>query len=282
MDEAVSTDKNFSEVWNGPAGRAWVETQDLLDRIMKPIGDSLIEALSLAPECRLLDVGCGTGGTTLAAARKLGTTGSCVGIDISEPMLAAARRRAENEGAAAVSFLCANAETYAFESQLFDAIISRFGVMFFADPVQAFSNLRKAARNRAELRLIVWRSAEDNPFMTEAERSAAPILSLKVRKGNAPGQFAFGDPREVNRILQQSGWKDVEIMSLDIACSLPESELDRYLTNLGPVGTALQSEDQQMRVRVLQAIRPAFARYINGDEVQFNAACWIVRARVSP
>ena len=280
MDELNSSDNQYSEVWNGPAGRAWVQTQDLLDRIMKPIGDSLIEALAPAPECRLLDVGCGTGSTTVAAARKLGMKDSCVGIDISEPMLAAARKRAEDEGAT-IKFLCANAETYPFESQQFDAIISRFGVMFFANPVQAFSNLRKAARNQAELRLIVWRSAEDNPFMTEAERAAAPILSLQVRKANAPGQFAFGNARNVDRILQQSGWKDTEILPLDIACSLPESELDRYLTHLGPVGTALQSEDQQTRDRVLQAVRPAFARYIHGNEVQFNAACWMVHARAA-
>ena len=280
MVQTPSSDNNYSEIWNGPAGRAWVETQDLLDRIMKPIGDSLIEALTLAPECRLLDVGCGTGSTTVAAARKIGTKDSCVGIDISEPMLAAARRRAEHEGAT-ITFLCANAETYPFVSQQFDAIISRFGVMFFADPVQAFSNLRKAARNQAELRLIVWRSAEDNPFMTEAERAAAPILSLQVRKANAPGQFAFGDARNVNSILQKSGWKDAEILPLDIACSLPKSELNRYLTNLGPVGTALQSADQQTHDRVLQAVRPTFAKYIQGNEVQFNAACWMIHARAS-
>ena len=136
MNEAASSDNKFFEVWNGPAGRAWVETQDLLDQLMKPIGDALIEEITVAPERRLLDIGCGTGSTTVAAASKLVTKNSCVGLDISEPMIASARNRAERDGYA-ITFVCANAETYAFEPAQFDTIMSRFGVMFFGAPEAA-------------------------------------------------------------------------------------------------------------------------------------------------
>ena len=157
------------------------------------------------PGSRVLDVGCGTGSTTLAVARRLGAKGRCIGIDISEPMIAAARARAEREGTPA-SFIRADAQTHAFEPASFDMIISRFGVMFFDDSVRAFANLRRAARDDAELRFIAWRSAAENPFMTTAERAAAPLLpNLPARRPDAPGQFAFADRRRVYSILEESG-----------------------------------------------------------------------------
>ena len=147
---------------------------------------------------RVLDVGCGTGSTTLAVARRLGAKGRCIGIDISEPMIAAARARAEREGTPA-SFIRADAQTHAFEPASFDMIISRFGVMFFDDSVRAFANLRRAAKQTPSLRFIAWRSAAENPFMTTAERAAAPLLpNLPARRPDAPGQFAFADRDRVH------------------------------------------------------------------------------------
>jgi SAM-dependent methyltransferase len=150
-------------LWNGPAGRAWVDEQEVLDRVLRPFEELLVGAAA----GRVLDVGCGTGSTTVAFARKTGAR--CVGVDISEPMLRFARARAEREGVA-VEFVRADAQTYAFEPGSFDRILSRFGVMFFGDPVRAFANLRRAG---GELRFVAWRSANENPFMTTAERAAA-------------------------------------------------------------------------------------------------------------
>ena len=114
MDVTHQTDDEQTTLWNGPAGRAWVETQELLDQMFKPFEDLLVEAVSAGSGGRVLDVGCGTGSTTLAVARRLGAKGRCIGIDISDPMIAAARARAEREGTPA-SFIRANAQTHAFE-----------------------------------------------------------------------------------------------------------------------------------------------------------------------
>jgi ubiquinone/menaquinone biosynthesis C-methylase UbiE len=175
MDATHQSNDEQTTLWNGPAGRAWVEAQELLDQALKPFEDLLVEAVSSASGGRVLDVGCGTGGTTLAIARLLGANGRSIGIDISEPMIAAARARAQRENAPA-SFIRADAQAHAFAPASFDMIISRFGVMFFDDPVRAFANLRRAARNGAELRFVAFRSAAENPFMTIAERAAAPLL----------------------------------------------------------------------------------------------------------
>jgi SAM-dependent methyltransferase len=266
--------------WNGRAGQAWVEAQTLLDRTFKPFEDLLSAALSGGkPARRVLDVGCGAGGTTLAFARLLAPHGSCVGIDISEPMIAAARSRAEREGAQA-GFIVADAQTHAFEPGGFDRILSRFGVMFFDDFVRAFENLRRSANDQARLRFIVWRSASENPFMTTAERVAAPLLpGLPERRPDGPGQFALADHHRVSRILQESGWNGIDIQPVDVVCTFPETALIRYFTTLGPLGLVLHEADEQTRGRVVEIVRPAFDPYVHGAEVRFTAACWMVDAQ---
>ncbi|GGV04374.1 hypothetical protein GCM10010182_23370 [Actinomadura cremea] len=258
--------------WNGTAGQAWVETQDLVDEVFKPIEELLVEAVPAGG--RVLDVGCGTGATTVAAARRA----ESVGVDISEPMIAAARARAEREGARA-TFVRADAQEHAFEPGSFDTIMSRFGVMFFSDPVKAFANLRRATRDGGALRLVVWRDAAENPFMTTAERAAAPLLpDLPERRPDAPGQFGFADAGRVRGILEDGGWRDVDLRPVDVDCVMPESRLVTYLTRFGPVGLALGDADERTREKVVEAVRPAFDPYVRGDEVRYTAALWLIAA----
>jgi SAM-dependent methyltransferase len=282
MKVTPGTSGEQATLWNGPAGRAWVETQDVLEEMYKPFEPLLAEAVCAGSRQTLLDVGCGTGATTLAAARRLGANGDCTGIDVSEPMIAAARAAAAREALRA-RFIVADAQVYPFEPASVDVIVSRFGVMFFDDPVAAFTNLRRAGRPAAGLRLIAWRSADQNPFMTTAERAAAPLLpDLPVRKADAPGQFAFANADRVRGILSESGWAKVEFEPIDVACRLPAHELIRYVSRLGPVGLALQQADEATRTRVLERVRPAFDHYAQGDELRFTAACWLVTAQAGP
>jgi SAM-dependent methyltransferase len=268
-------------LWNGSAGRAWVDSQQVLDRVLAPFQDILIEAIVAGSGGHVLDVGCGTGSTSLAIARRLGEGGRCVGVDISEPMLTRARERAGVEPRPP-SFVWADAETYAFEAESFDRVVSRFGVMFFANPVAAFANLRRAAKPEGELRFVAWRKADENPFMTTAERVAAPLLpNLPPRHPNEPGQFAFGDAQRVRTILEDSGWLDVDLQPIDVPCSMPESDLDEYVTRMGPVGRVLHEADASLRAEFLKRARMAYEPYVHGAVVEFVGACWLVRARAS-
>jgi SAM-dependent methyltransferase len=275
------TEEEQAKLWNGPAGSAWVELQDVLDRVLEPFEHLLVEAVAASGAGRVLDVGCGTGSTTLAAARLPSTKGRCVGIDISAPMIAVARARAEREHTPP-SFICANAQTHAFEPSSFDMLISRFGMMFFDDSMRAFANLLRAATDGGELRFVAWRSGAENPFMTTAERAAAPLLpDLPPRPPDAPGQFAFADPHRVLSILEQSGWADIDIRPIDVPCALPEMELREYVTRLGPVGLYLREADERTRARLTETVLAAFDPYVLGAEVRFDAACWMVRARAA-
>ncbi len=273
------SNEDQAKAWNGPSAAAWIDAQVVLDQMFQPIEDLLVEAVSAAGARRVLDVGCGTGSTTLAIVRHLGPEGRAVGVDISGPMIAVAQAHAKREGLAA-TFIAADAQTHAFEPASFDMIVSRFGVMFFDNFVGAFANLRRAAADGAVLQGIVWRSAAENSFMTTAERAAAPLLpDLPPRQPNAPGQFAFADARRVQSILDESGWGKIDLQALDIICTMPEPELNRYVTRLGPVGMALREADEKTREHIARTVRTAFDPYVHGTEVRFTAACWNVTAR---
>ena len=204
MDVTQPTNDEQSKHWNTTAGCAWVDAQDLLDQMMKGLEDLLVDGVAAGSGRRVLDVGCGTGGTTLAVARRLGAEGQCVGADVSEPMIAAARARAERDGIPA-TFILADVQTHPFERASVDTIISRFGVMFFNDPVQAFANLRRAATDEGALHVIAWRSAAENPFMTTGLREAAPLLPnlpapRQTARDSSPSPTRNGSLRSSTRV----------------------------------------------------------------------------------
>ena len=263
-------DDEQTKLWNGPSGRAWVEAQDLLDAMFEPFEKVLVEAVVARNGKRVLDVGCGTGSVALAIAR---TGARTTGVDISRPMLDFARSRAGD----AATFIEADAQTHRFEAASFDTFVSRFGVMFFDDPVRAFSNLRGAATADAQMRFVVWRGSDDNPFMTTAERAAAPLLELPARRPG-PGQFAFGDPAHVRKILEESGWRGIDLEPLDLTCHFPETALADYLTRLGPFGHAIRDVEEPTRSQIIETVGKAFDPYIHGSDVQYTAACWMISA----
>ncbi len=187
MSESLIANREQAALWNETAGRAWVEMQRVLDEMMAPFIPLLIEHSLNNETCRVLDIGCGAGSTTLSAASRLSPGGLCVGVDISAALLEVARQRAMKEAPSKAAFVQADAQTHAFEPHVFDAVISRFGVMFFDDPQAAFVNIRGAARSDAPLTFVAWRGPAENPFMTAAARAAAPFLtSLRAPAPNAP------------------------------------------------------------------------------------------------
>ncbi|HCE24811.1 MAG TPA: SAM-dependent methyltransferase [Hyphomonas sp.] len=274
--------KDQEEMWNGAGGKAWVRAQTLLDTAFQPFADILVETVTTANAQSVLDIGCGTGATTLAMAEALGPDADCLGLDISETMIAHARKRAAESGSHA-EFLVADAQTHDFPSSTFDMITSRFGVMFFEDPVAAFRNLNRAAQPGTQLLMFSWRDPAESPFMTAAEAGARPLLpGLPEREPNARGQFGFADAARVEHILSESGWQDVVSEKLDVECRFPLSAMDLYVSLMGPVGYAIaQGVDEATRERVIDVVRAAFMEFADGDEIVFTAACWKTAARAA-
>jgi len=267
-------------LWNAAAGRTWAELQDLLDRLLSPFVAPLTEAAAPAPGARVLDIGCGAGATTLAMARRVEPDGLALGVDISQPLVAAARARAAAEGLASAAFVQADAQTYAFETEDFDNVVSRFGVMFFDDPEAAFVNIRRGVRPGGRLAFLAWRGPADNPFMTAGVRAAAPFLpQMPPPAPDAPGQFGFADGERVRRILAAAGWRDVEVAPLDVPLRIAEADLMTYVTRMGPAGLALQQADPDLRGRIIAALETAFRPFVQDGFARFDGACWRVTAR---
>jgi SAM-dependent methyltransferase len=266
-----------AQLWNNQAGHNWVEQNAMLDRLFAPFEQLLVDAVRGARQ--VLDVGCGAGATTFAVARSL-KEGRCTGADLSAPLIDLARRKAAETGVDNADFVVADAQVHDFQPAAFDAVISRFGVMFFDDPVAAFANLRRASRADAGLACIAWRGRQDNPFMTAAERAAAPLLpEAPPRDPDAPGQFAFADSDRVSAILSAAGWRDVDLQPLDVACAMSAEDLETYAARMGPVSLILPSLEADRRQAVIEAVRRGFAPFVADGVARFTAACWMVRAR---
>ncbi len=283
LQPARRTDINQkqAEVWNGEGGRAWVEGRALLDHMYQPVVDAIVAACPPTKGNHVLDVGSGTGAVTIAYARHLDAGPACVGIDFSSPMIAAARARSQREGAKA-SFIQGDAQIYPFEEASFDLLVSRFGVMFFDDPVRAFTNLRRAAKPNAKACFAVWRGPEDNAFMREAERAAAPFLpDVPTLDPNAPGRFALSDRDRTKVILSDSGWSRIDILHADIPCSFPLRDLDYMFTSFGPIGGVFRQLSKASQAQLVEKVKPVFSKNIMGETVHFTAGCWIILAHAS-
>lgn len=279
MSVTEAPNRDQAALWNDASGKTWVEMQAVLDRMLQPFADRLIAQAFPGEGGWVLDIGCGAGATTLAMARKLGPKGLALGVDISGPLVAAAKARAEAEGLEQARFVEADAQAYRFDAGAFDAVISRFGVMFFDDPEGAFANIRKAVRPGGRLTFIAWRSPLENPFMITAVQAAAPFLpAMSPPDPNAPGQFAFADGAKVRRILEAAGWGDVDVAPIDVPSVVPEADLMAYVTKLGPAGIALRDADEDLKVRVAAALETAFRPYVSGGAARFTSGCWLVTA----
>ena len=200
------------QYWNSAAGEKWVRHHEVIDKQLEVVTDVLLETAAPQPGEAVLDVGCGTGATLLRIAAAVGETGSALGCDISSSMLGLARQRIAAAGVRNVVLVQGDAQSHDFRDDTFDLLISRFGVMFFADPTAALANLRRPMRRGGRLAFVCWGSLADNPFfllpMQTATRHLGPTEPPPPR---TPGPLAFSDPDYVSEILVAAGWRDIRI-----------------------------------------------------------------------
>lgn len=267
-----------AEYWNEGAGPTWAEMQAPLDRQLAPLGRLAMAALAPRPGERILDVGCGAGETSLELAAAVQPGGEVTGLDISRTLLEVARQRAV--GRPGVSFVEADAQSYAFPSARYDGLFSRFGVMFFADPAAAFANLRTALKPGGRLAFVCWRAPAENPLMTVPGAAAADILPPPPPpEPNAPGPFAFADPQRVRAILQAAGFEAVDLAPHDLRVGAGDLEATLGLAlRVGPLGGLLR-QNPDKRDLVVDRVRAALMPYADADGVKLPSATWVVTAR---
>jgi SAM-dependent methyltransferase len=267
--------------WNGAGGRHWVNQQEAFDAVLAPVTEACLAAAAAQPGEQVIDIGCGCGGTSVALGRQVGASGRVLGIDISQPMLA---RAAELLPAGLpVAFVEADATDYAFPAGRFDLLFSRFGVMFFTEPVRAFANLRAALKPGGRLVFACFRRPQDNPFwMVPLTSAYAHVPRLPKLGPEDPGPFSFADPARVHRVLSEAGFAAIEMAAADFDLDLGggagvEAAVASVL-ELGPASQALDDQPAEIRAAVAASIREALAVHQRGPAVVLGCGIWLITA----
>lgn len=269
-----------AEAWNGDDGRHWVEHRERYDAMLRGFTPRLLAAADVSPGQRVLDVGCGFGETTCAAARAA-AGGFTVGADLSAPLLDAARRRAEREHLHNVRFDLADVQVHPFPEAGFDVAISRFGVMFFADPAAAFTNIARAVAPGGRLAFLCWQAAADNEWIMTLGAALAAYVELPQMDGDGPGPFSLTDPERIRQLLHQSGFDQVTIdpVTEPIRLGKDVGDVLDYARDLGLVRDLLADVDAATESKALDGIRAAVAPHQTAEGIRIGAAAWLVTAR---
>jgi SAM-dependent methyltransferase len=268
----------LSQTVSNPRVRGWLEIREPLEQQLEPLGHLAMVALQLAPGERVLDVGCGIGGTPLALARTVGPRGSVVGLELLHDAIEVVRRDAGLPET--VSFVCGDAQTYAFEPQSFDAVFSRFGMMFFDDPASALRNIKRAMRPGARLSFVCWRGLDENELDGFPLRTAAPHIpsTLVADTASAPC-FSFSDRDYLQNLLSEAGFSDTEIRPHDVCVSSGSMEaMVAVLSRVGALGAILR-EHPSLCPKAMEALERALAKRDRPGGPQLSAAIWVVSAR---
>ena len=270
------------DYWNEQSGPKWVARQVELDRFLESLGRTAMDRLGPLAGARVLDVGCGCGDTTLALAERTGPRGAVLGVDVCTPMLARARERARH--LPNVAFLEADAQTHRFDPKSTDALFSRFGVMFFADPTIAFANLRATLRPAGRLAFVCWQELAKNPWcMVPLGAVAAHVPLPPPPAPGEPGPFSFGDAARVRRILEGAGFARVEIEPHEQPLGLGDGggieQAVEFALEVGPTARLVKDVAPEVKGRAREAIRTALLPFAGPGGVRLPSASWIVTAR---
>ncbi|MFJ9604006.1 class I SAM-dependent methyltransferase [Streptomyces althioticus] len=265
------------EAWNGYEGRHWADHQARYDALNDGVNGALLEAAALGGTDTVLDIGCGNGSVTRLAARH---ARRAVGIDLSAPMLERARATAEAEGLLHVTHVQGDAQVHAFEPASFDVAVSRYGVMFFADPVAAFTNIAGALREGGRLAFVCPQSfdRQDQARVFAAVSEHVPLPDLTAASETGPASFA--DPSRVRAVLSAAGFEEIEVTPLEAEQVWGRDPMDasEFLFGWGPMRHWLRDAPEEAVERAREAATGAFRGYATADGVRLRMSSWVVRA----
>ena len=275
--------RNQSEAWNGGESVHYVNHADRYDRQLAPFTETLLEQVRLAPHRSLLDVGCGCGALTLAAS---GIADWAVGLDISVPLTEVASGRAQTAQIDNVEFVVGDAQTHVFVPGTFDLVVSQFGLMFFDDPVGAFSNLRRSLAPDGRLAFVSWQALPANEWLTVVVGEVANHVEIPEFGGLArgPGMFALKDQDEATTLLEAAGYTDVGFEPLAPSILIGgggtvDQSMD-FLLGMGMVRGLVGLAGTDHHDEVIEAVRSSLTeRYEPGVGVRFGAGAWLVTGR---
>ena len=281
MLEKPVVNSDQKEFWNDIKGQLWVDMQPRIDEMLRPFGEKTLAALGPKSGEKVLEIGCGTGTMTLTLAERVKPSGEIVAVDISKPMLKLARSRTNSLTPDGPVFVEGDAQVHNFSTGYFDALFSRFGVMFFDDPITAFRNFRDAVRPGGRLAYVCWADRKDNPWIRLPTGASREFLDIPPPpEVDAPGQFAMEREARIKEVLEESGWSNAAIERFDIKHSLGSNVSDaaNFISHMGPMSEPFSMTDEETQRKCLEAIKGALKPYEEPKGVYMGFATWIVTA----
>jgi SAM-dependent methyltransferase len=265
--------------WDGDEGDRWTEHEERYDTSARRHGRRLLDAAQISADDRVLDIGCGCGGSTRDAAR-IAVAGMALGVDLSARMIARARERSRAEGLTNTRFEQADAQVYPFEEQGFDRAISRFGAMFFGDPVAAFRNVRRALRPGGRLALLSWRELARNEWLSALRGALAAGRTLPQPPVGAPGPFGLAEADAVRRILADAGFESIDLEEVNepVYIGADPDDAFGFVRTLGMTKGMLEDLDEDATARALETLRTTLAAHDTGEGVLLGSSAWLITA----
>lgn len=281
--DAELTNTGQARAWDGLAGAHWVDNTERYDRMLAPYLAAVVEAAQLSATDRVLDVGCGTGALTRTTAR-LAADGEATGVDLSGRMVDAAQEITDAEGPINAGYLEADAQTHEFPADAYDVLVSRFGVMFFSDPVAAFANLRRATRDGGRVAFACWQGLLDNEWMLVPGAAAAEHVGMPDPGApGEPGPFSLAEPDRVREVLGGGGFADVELTEVGGPMWMGQDldDTTSYLANHEMARQLFDGKDPDAVQRALTAVREALVPHAGPDGVVLSGKAWLVTAHAT-
>ena len=286
MTDQQTGSPNAREVqyWNSAHTRPWADEYDAIDRLFAGLTRVALDHAAPKLGERVIDIGCGSGTTVLELAVRVGPGGYVLGADVSKPSVEKARERITAAGVQQAEIMLCDVSTHTFPTNSFDLVFSRFGVMFFADPVAAFANIHKAMKSDGRLAVAVFRTPQENKWATAALAAVRHLLPPITPPGpEDPGQFSWADTARVHRILETAGFQDISLTPHDPAMPLAghggAAEAASFVCRFGPVVRALIDASEQQKKEVRSALEAFFRSHEGPQGIVLPGAIWIVTAR---
>jgi ubiquinone/menaquinone biosynthesis C-methylase UbiE len=261
-------------------GHAWVSQQAVISDVFTSVTSVSLDAAAAKLGEHVIDIGCGTGDTLLAFAKVVGPSGAVLGVDVSTPMLDFAKHRAVEATLSNAAFALADATNYAFEPRWADLVYSRFGVMFFDDPIRAFTNIRSGMKAGGRLVFVCFRTMPESPWFRVPIEAARPHVPPQPPVDPlAPGMFSLGRQERVAGILTEAGFREVALKATNVPIHGKDTTQSMaFITQAGPLPALLENASGEQRMRATEAVRNALAANIGTDGRGLHVGLWLVSA----
>lgn len=269
-----------AEFWNSAMGHSWVSQQAVISDVFTSVTSVSLDAAAAKPGEHVIDIGCGTGDTLLAFAKVVGPSGAVLGVDVSVPMLDFAKHRAAEATLGNAAFALADATSYAFEPCWADLVYSRFGVMFFDDPIKAFTNIRSGMKAGGRLVFVCFRTMPESPWFRVPIEAARPHVPPQPPVDPlAPGMFSLAREERLRGILTEAGFREVALKATNVPIHGKDTTQSMaFITQAGPLPALLENASGEQRIRATEAVRNALAANIGADGRGLHVGLWLVSA----